>query len=45
MTEPRDELLERYAEAAAQDLRRPSERVRNAARAHAQMLRDQAVQA
>ncbi len=42
MTEPRDELLERYAEAIAQDPRRPSERVRNAARAHAQMLRDQA---
>jgi hypothetical protein len=42
MTEPRDELLERYAEAAAQDPRRPSERVRHAARAHAQMLRDQA---
>ena len=42
MTEPRDELLERYAEAVAQDLRRPSDRVRNATRAHAQMLRDQA---
>ena len=42
MTEPRDELLERYAQAAAQDPRRPSERVRHAARAHAQMLRDQA---
>ena len=42
MTEPRDELLERYAEAIAQDPRRPSERVRNAAHAHAQMLRDQA---
>lgn len=42
MTEPRDELLERYVEAAAQDPRRPSERVRHAARAHAQMLRDQA---
>jgi hypothetical protein len=42
MTEPRDELLERYAEAIAQDPRRPSERVRNAARAHAQMLRNQA---
>lgn len=42
MTEPRDELLERYAEAAAQDPRRPSERVRHAACAHAQMLRDQA---
>jgi hypothetical protein len=34
--------LERYADAVAQDMRRPSERVRNAARAHAQMLRDQA---
>jgi hypothetical protein len=45
MTEPRDELLERYAEAAAQDPRRPSERVRHAARAHAQMLRDQASEA
>lgn len=44
MTEPRDELLERYAEAVAQDPRRPSDRVRNAARAHAQMLRDQAAQ-
>lgn len=44
MTEPRDELLERYAEAVAQDPRQPSERVRNAARAHAQMLRDQTVQ-
>lgn len=41
MTEPRDELLERYAEAVAQDPRRPSDRIRNAARAHAQMLRDQ----
>ncbi|MES2950386.1 MAG: ankyrin repeat domain-containing protein [Pseudomonadota bacterium] len=41
MNEPRDELLERYADAVAQDPRRPSERVRNAARAHAQMLRDQ----
>lgn len=39
---PRDELLERYAEAVAQDARGPSDRVRNAARAHAQMLRDQA---
>lgn len=44
MTEPRDELLERYAEAVAQDPRRPSERVRHAARAHAQMLRDQAAE-
>ena len=44
MTEPRDELLERYAEAVEQDPRRPSDRVRNAARAHAQMLRDQAAQ-
>lgn len=42
MTKPRDELLERYAEAVAQDPRRPSDRVRNAARAHAQMLHDQA---
>ena len=42
MTEPRDELLERYADAVAQDPRRPSDRVRHAARAHAQMLRDQA---
>ncbi len=46
MTEPRDarpdELLERYADAVAQDPRRPSDRVRSAARAHAQMLRDQA---
>lgn len=39
---PRDELLERYADAVAQDPRRPSDHVRNAARAHAQMLRDQA---
>ena len=42
MTKPRDQLLERYADAVAQDLRRPSDRVRNAVRAHAQMLRDQA---
>lgn len=42
MTKPRDELLERYADAVAQDPRRPSDRVRNAVRAHAQMLRDQA---
>jgi hypothetical protein len=42
MTEPSDELLERYADAVAQDARKPSDRVRNAARAHAQMLRDQA---
>ena len=42
MNEPRDELLERYADAVAQDPRRPADRVRNAARAHAQMLRDQA---
>jgi Meckel syndrome type 1 protein len=42
MSQPCDELLERYAEAVAQDPRRPSDRVRNAARAHAQMLRDQA---
>ena len=42
MTEPRDELLERYADAVAQDPRRPSDHVRHAARAHAQMLRDQA---
>ncbi len=41
MTEPRDELLERYADAVAQDTRRPADRVGNAARAHAQMLRDQ----
>ena len=39
---PRDALLERYAEAVAHDTRRPNDRVRNAARAHAQMLRDQA---
>ncbi|MEO7108463.1 MAG: ankyrin repeat domain-containing protein [Rhodoferax sp.] len=45
MTEPRDELLERYADAVAQDPRKPSDRVRNAARAHAQMLRDQATNA
>ena len=45
MTPTRDELLERYADAAAQDPRRPSDRVRNAARAHAQMLRDQAATA
>ncbi|MES2581094.1 MAG: ankyrin repeat domain-containing protein [Pseudomonadota bacterium] len=44
MTKPRDELLERYAEAAGQDPRRPSDRVRNAARAHSQMLRDQAAE-
>lgn len=42
MTKPRDQLLERYADAVAQDPRRPSDRVRNAVRAHAQMLRDQA---
>ena len=42
MTKPRDELLERYADAVAQDPRRPSDHVRHAARAHAQMLRDQA---
>lgn len=42
MTKPRDELLERYGDAVAQDPRRPSDGVRNAARAHAQMLRDQA---
>lgn len=42
MNEPRDELLERYADAVAQDSRRPSTRVRAAALAHAQMLRDQA---
>lgn len=42
MNQPRDELLERYADAVAQDPRRPSERVRNAACAHAKMLRDQA---
>ncbi len=42
MTEPRDQLLDRYADAVAQDPRRPADRVRNAARAHAQMLRDQA---
>lgn len=40
MTEPRDELLERYFEAAEQDLRRPSARVGDAVRAHARMLRD-----
>ena len=45
MTPTRDELLERYADAAAQDPRRPSDRVRDAARAHAQMLRDQAATA
>jgi hypothetical protein len=44
MTEPRDELLERYADAVAQDPRRPSERVRSAVHAHAQMLRDQAAE-
>ena len=43
MTEkPLDGLLERYAEAVAQDTRRRSDRVRTAAQAHAQMLRDQA---
>ena len=41
MNQPRDELLERYADAVAQDPRRPSERVRNAACAHAQLLHDQ----
>jgi hypothetical protein len=39
MTEPRDELLERYFEAAEQDMRRPSARVGDAVRVHAHMLR------
>lgn len=45
MNETRDELVERYAEAVAQDPRRPSARVRDAVRAHAQMLVDAPVAA
>lgn len=44
MNQPRDELLERYADAVAQDARRPSTRVRAAALAHAQMLHDRPTQ-
>lgn len=40
MTEPHhsDELTQRYREASAEDTRRPSEHVRQAVRAHAQMV-------
>ena len=40
MTEPRqtDELTQRYREASAQDTRRPASRVREAVRAHAQIV-------
>ena len=40
MTEPRqtDELMQRYREASAQDTRRPASRVREAVRAHAQIV-------
>ena len=37
MSDQPDELLQRYADAVAQDARRPSDRVRAAIRAHAQM--------
>ena len=39
---PLGKLSELYAETGAQVTRRPPDRVRNTARAHAQMLRDQA---
>ena len=38
MTEPRDELLQRYADAATHDTSRPSARVRDAVYSHARML-------